>query len=169
MEKAGMLGKLTLAGMGLDKGVFKSALADNDGAETEVATVLCVVTEMKPEASRLDPSKENVRFFGNFEGTNLLTGEVFYASAAFFPSIAESFLRAQLGGKAGSDGPRSVVTGFTVTVKEDTDKRSALGYKFGCNVLVDKENSDPFAEMRAMLPSFKGEGKKIAAPKKGKK
>lgn len=148
MEQVKIGKKLTVAGMGFDSDTLQD-LVEQNPKETKILNVLALVTNLKVEPSRLDPTKTNTRFIGQFEATNLLTGEPGLFAEAFFPGVAESYVA---GFKGGMDG--AVSLGFTITVEKDNAKNSAQGYKFGVIALVNKDaDADPFKAFRNLLPA----------------
>lgn len=168
MEQTKIGKKLTVATMGFDSDTLSEIVEENPKGETQILNVLALVTDSKVEVSRLDPTKTNTRFIGQFEFTNLLTGEVGVSAEAFFPAVAESYVA---GFKGSSEG--AVRVAFTLTVEKDNAKNSAQGYKFGMLALVDKSaDADPFKAMRDLLPKPKTAQKALPAgekPKGGKK
>lgn len=161
MEATAIGKKFTLKGFGFDNETLKEIVATNKG-ETPILNVLALVTGKKVEPSRLDPSKTNTRFLGQFEATNVMTGETGTFPEAFFPGVAESFLS---GVKDSNEG--SAIVPFILTVMKDDTKNSAQGYKFGVKAFVDKKgDADPFKNYRNLLPPV--EPKKAEGPK-GKK
>jgi len=151
MESTIIQKKLTLQAMGFDKASLKKLVTENPKSQN-IANILACVVDKKVEASRLDPTKTNTRFIGTFEGVNLITGEEFHSSEAFFPGVAESFMTSIMGNGA-FDGSKAAVTGFSITVQADTAPNSAMGYKFGVVAVADKTKSDPFKELRLALPA----------------
>lgn len=131
--------------------------------EHAVLNVLAFVTTHKVEVNKKDPSKTSIRFVGQFEVTDFLTGEVVHAGEAFFPGPAESFLHGLI---AGSEGG-AVRLAFQVTIAEDTKDDSLTGYKFGMKLFTNKDaQQDPFLELRESLPALQLEAPKAAAKKK---
>lgn len=140
--------KFTTKALGLDGEALKEIVATKKG-EIEIFNVLALVASKKQEPNRKDPTKTSIRFFGQFDVTNRLTGEAGVFPEAYFPGVCESFLA----GQKDAAGEGSARVPFVITVKQDLTPNSAQGYVFGCKAYVDKENGiDPFADIRDVLP-----------------
>jgi hypothetical protein len=156
MEQVKFAKKLSVGDMGFDKKMLQ-AIVEKEPKETELLFVMALVTAMKMEPNRKDPSKVSYRFQGQFEVRNLLNGEVANASECFMPGAVEAFLYAA---KTGA-GEGAVRTAFTVGVMVDKTENSATGYKFTMKPWVDKKDNDPFKDLRGLLPAPKTDkGKK---------
>lgn len=162
MEQVEFAKKFTTRDIGFDIPALKEVVKVASGKPTEIVTVLALLTDKKTEQNRRDPSKTSVRFFGQFECTNLLTGEKMYASEAYFPGAGESFMASLLDATKGEDGKYgSARTAVVITVQADKTPNSAQGYKFGCKPFVDKsEATDIFKEYRNLLPKPKAKAAK---------
>ncbi len=165
MEAVAIARKFTTKALGLDNEALKEIVNTQKG-EIEIFNVLALVASKKVEPNRKDPTKTSIRFFGQFEVTNRLTGESGVFPEAYMPGVCESFLSSQ----KDAAGEGTPVIAFVVTIKKDTAKDSAQGYIFGCKAYIDKETgTDPFASVRDVLPEVKPM-KALAAPAgKGKK
>lgn len=86
-----------------------------------------------------------VGFLGNFEATNVKTGEVFRSGQMFLPPIASNLLEAAI---AHAEG-KNVEFGFDIGVKEDD--ASAVGYIFTATPLIDAGESDPVAMLKSRI------------------
>lgn len=132
---------------GLDKGLLQDYVKKNP-KETAIADVLAFVAGCKEEENKKDSSKISVRFTGQFEITNRLTGEEIVASEAFMPGMIESFVHNLFLGTEGA-----IRTAFQITVR--ADKESPVGYVFGMKLLTDKASAqDPFKELRGNFPAI---------------
>ncbi len=117
--------------------------------ETPVLDVLAFVTGHKVEVNKKDPAKTSIRFSGQFEIVDRLTGETVHSGEAFFPGPAESFLMGLIQGNEGG----GVRLAFQVTIAVDNKPDSLTGYKFGMKLFANKETQqDPFLELRGNLP-----------------
>lgn len=165
MEQIKIGKKLTMADMGFDSDTLAAIVEENPG-ETPILNVMALVSGVKVEQSRIDPTKTQNRFLGQFEGTNLLTGQTGVFAEAFFPGVADAYVGGHKGSTEGA-----VTLAFTITVMKDEAKNSAQGYKFGMLALVNKtEEADPFKAFRAHLPAPTVAQKALpAASGKGKK
>lgn len=166
MEAVAIARKFTMKALGLDNEALKEIVANNKG-EVEIFNVLALVASKKVEPNRKDPTKTSIRFFGQFDVTNRITGEAGVFPEGYFPGVCESFLSSQ----KDAAGEGAVRVPFVITIKKDLTPNSAQGYIFGCKAYVDKEaGADPFADIRDVLPKVTPM-KSLAAPeaKKGKK
>lgn len=136
--------KLTVASMGLTPGILKGVAGDKP---TPVATILANVVDMKEKPSTLDSSRTDVRFIGQFEGTNLLTGEVVRSGSAYLPGAAQEFLQ-------GLAANGEVAIAIQLTVQKDARANSAQGYRFGVTTIGEKSSFDPFAQLRSKVPAL---------------
>lgn len=136
--------KLTTGSMGLDAATLKDVVKGSKGKPVAIALILAQVNEMKEQPNRLDPSKTDTKFLGQFEGTNLLTGEVSRSGAMYLPGAASDYLKGQ--------GAGGGAVAFQLTVEEDKRANSSQGYKFGVKAIAEKAVNDPFAALRAALP-----------------
>lgn len=143
-ETFNVVGKLTTGTLGLDPSTLKDAVKASKGKPAPVALILAQVNEMKDAPNRLDPSKTDTKFLGNFEGTNLLTGEVMRSGAMYLPGAASDYLKGQ--------GAGGGALAFQLTVEEDKRPNSSQGYKFGVKAVAEKATNDPFAALRTALP-----------------
>lgn len=164
MEQIKIGKKLTLGDMGFDSDTLAAIVEDSPG-ETPILNVMALVSGVKVETNRIDPTKTSNRFLGQFEGVNLLTGQTGIFAEAFFPGVVDSYVS---GIKGSVEGAATLA--FTVTVMKDEAKNSAQGYKFGMLALVNKTaEADPFQAFRAHLPAPAASQKAIVAPSKGNK
>jgi len=157
MEQVEYAKKFTTRDIGFDIPALKEVIKASGGKSTEIVSVLALLTDKKTEQNRKDPSKTSVRFYGQFECVNLLTGERMYAAEAYFPGAGESFMGSLLDSTKNEDGKYgSARTAVVITVQADKTPNSAQGYKFGCKPFVDKsEATDIFKEYRNLLPKPK--------------
>lgn len=108
-----------------------------------------------------------VALIGQFEATNLETGETFVAPQCFLPEPIGSMMAAQVQ----NEDTESVQFGLEVGIKPaDT----AVGYEYTSKALVESKEADPLADLRAKMPALeapketasKAEERKAAASKK---
>lgn len=168
MEQLKIGKKFSVAVMGFESGLLKEIVAENPKGETALLNVYAMVSAVKVETNRIDPTKTSNRYIGQFEVTNVLNGETGVFAEAFFPGVIDSYVS---GIKGTTEG--NAVMAFTITVEKDLTKNSAQGYKFGLLALVNKsEEADPFKAFRGLLTAPKVVAKAIAPPAdkgKGKK
>lgn len=151
MQKTSIANKLTIAEMGLTKEVIQKALEGKaEGESLVIALIFGKTTKYTTKPSKLDATREDVQFVGDFEGHNLLTGEIVNAPKAYLPGAAEAATRNavdQLG-----DG-EAVEFGCEIAVKKKAS--SAVGYVFGVAVPKQPKAQDPLAALREQMTSDK--------------
>lgn len=151
VQQMAFVKRWTLRDFGYSVDSLREIVSADKDASVDLVTVLGLVTDMKTEINKLDADKTNVRFAGQFEMNDLLTGKKINALQAFFPGDAEAFVEAFKGASEGA-----VKVAFVIAVKHDKGapgKVSATGYKFSVKPFVEKSASnDIFAEFRALLP-----------------
>lgn len=150
MSKVEVANKLTVAGLGLTKEFLQKLLADKaEGDTVVVASIFGKATSYDAKQSKLDPTREDIAFKGEFEGVNMITGEVVNAPKAYLPGAAEGATKNaidQLG-----EG-EAVIFGCEIAVKKKAS--SAVGYVFGVSVPKHPTAQDPLAEIREQMKSL---------------
>lgn len=147
MQTVQISNKLTVAEMGLDKATIQQLLADKKEGETLViARMFGKTSKYDEKPSKLDATRNDVAFKGEFEGHNLITGEVFNAPKAYLPGAAEAATKNAIDNL--EDG-QSVVFGCDIAVKKQSS--SAVGYVFGVSVPKQPTAQDPLAEIREAM------------------
>lgn len=87
---------------------------------------------------------ETVEFIGNFEATDILTGEIYRGSRLFLPPVLTDMLRAEVVA-AGETGVQ-----FAFDIGIDS-ANNAHGYQYTITPLTAPSVSDPLAQMKAAL------------------
>ena len=119
--------------------------------ESAICDVLAFATSVEVVQNKKDTSKSSLKFSGQFEIVNRLSGEEITASSAFFPGPAETFIKGALDGAEGG----GVRLAFQITVMKDNSPDSITGYKFGMKLLTDKSSvNDPFKDLRGSFPDL---------------
>lgn len=95
---------------------------------------------------------------GSFEGVNLLTGEVSRSGQCFLPQFAVDAVVGQLGG----DVER---VKFAYQVGAKFDDTTPTKYTYVVDSLIEPTENDPMGDIRAALPKFTEEQKKIGKAK----
>jgi hypothetical protein len=93
-----------------------------------------------------------VKLFGQFKGTNLLTGEVFVSGAAILPGAASDLIYGALKGRG--EGSGSIEFAFRIGVH--WDETSATKYVYDVEQTFQPAAADPLAALEQKL---------LAAPK----
>lgn len=147
MEQVQISTKLTIASMGLNKEVLQRLLADRKEGETVViARIFGKTNKYDERQSKLDPTRNDIAFKGEFEGHNLIDGTVHNAPKAYLPGAAEGATKAAIDNLAEGE---AVVFGCEVAVKKQSS--SAVGYVFGVSVPKQPQAQDPLAEIRNQM------------------
>lgn len=120
----------------------------------DLCTIYGVVRRSKPDSSDYG---DFVRFYGQFKGVNLGTGEVFMAPQAILPGIVQDQL---YGAMAGGEGAGEVQ--FAVKIGVKYDKTAATKYLYTAESLMPIQESDALT----MLENSLKEQKALPAPKK---
>lgn len=162
MEKTTISNKLTIAELGLTKEVIQAALADKkEGEQVVIAVMFGKTTKYTTKQSKLDVTREDVQFVGEFEGHNMLDGTIVNAPKAYLPGAAEAATRSAVDQLA--DG-EAVEFGCEIAVKKKAS--AAVGYVFGVSVPKQPKAADPLASLRGALIAAPATGAaQIEAPK----
>lgn len=106
-----------------------------------------------------------VGFMGNFEATNVRTGEIFRSGKCFLPPVATNLLE---GAVAGANGA-PVMFAFDIGVKEDDE--SSVGYVYTATPILDAGEADPIEQMKKTInaPALPAPVVKADAKKTGEK
>lgn len=159
MEETGIVKTFTMSKLAFGPDELQE-FTNSTPAETAIVNALAYVTGYEVVPNKKEPTKHSLRFFGSFEFTSRLTGELVRSAQAFVPGPAEGYLR---GLKDGNEAG-GVRVAFMITVKKVPLKVSNTGYVFGMKAFLSKDKAqDPFAELREVFPEPK---KAIAAASK---
>lgn len=86
----------------------------------------------------------SIGFIGNFEATNVITGEVFRSGKMFLPPVAANLLD---GAVAAANGG-AVDFAFDIGVKEADNQ---IGYEYTASPLIEAGANDPISILKANL------------------
>lgn len=98
----------------------------------------------RPDSSKLG---DFVRFYGEFVGVNLMTGERFDSGSAILPGIAESAVFGMLG-QLNDKGQAENTVEFAFEIAAKYDETAATKYVYAVTPLLEPKPSDP---MKALL------------------
>lgn len=100
-----------------------------------------------------------VGFLGNFEATNVATGEVFRSGQMFLPNVCSNLLEAAVAANGGAN----VEFGFDIGVKEADN---AIGYEYTAAPIIEASETDPVALLKSRIsaPALPAPTKRNAAP-----
>ena len=115
-----------------------------EGGAIKVMRVIGQATDIKSGNS--DYGMWN-SFLGNFEATNVRTGEVFRSGQIFLPGTAENLLMGAVKGAAGAP----VAFGFDISVVDSPD--SQISYEYGVESIMDVSETDPIALLKQQMTS----------------
>lgn len=116
---------------------------------TPLYTVIGVATGVRTGASSYG---EFTALKGQFEATNLATGEQVTAPQCFLPEPLNGMIAAQLAMVDDDGNPLAKTARFAVEVGVIPAK-TATGYEYTARELVDTTENDPLADLRKALPA----------------
>jgi len=98
-------------------------------------------------------------FLGNFEATNVASGEVFRSGKMFLPTVCSSLLEAAIAANNGAN----VEFGFDIGVKEADN---SVGYEYTATPIIEASETDPVSLLKSRIsaPALPAPTKKGAAP-----
>lgn len=142
------------------KGVFGPITRPNKGDKpVDIMHVLGNVSGVRELEDKFKPGELSYALRGNFEATNLETGEMFTAPECFLPEPTQSMLVEQI--KKGEVDVQFVIT---ISYKHS---ETAIGYEYVSKPHMKPTGVDILANLRAALPQLsapvaKDKGKKAA-------
>jgi len=139
------------------KGVYGAIVRPSEGDKpTDIMHVIGNASGVREIEDKFKPGQMTYALRGQFEATNVVTGEVFTAPECFLPEPTQSMIADQI--RKGSTDVQ-----FAVSLSYKFAK-TAVGYEYVTKPHVKASGVDLLAELRATLPQ-------IAAPvkEKGKK
>lgn len=160
---ANIVAKLSVKAVGA-----KPEIAKINDKETDLCLFMGIARGLVVKTGKNDDPV--LALVGDFEGTNLTTGEVLQSGVLYLPSgIAEMYTS-----KLEGDSPAPIK--FAVKISS-FPAANPIGYSYKATPVVQAADSDPLAELRAqmqqaMLPppeTPKDEEKPTDTPKGGKK
>lgn len=114
----------------------------------EVAIMRIMGIVNKAEADEGD-NGTFIRFRGEFNAVNLVTGEDCMSTVAFLPSPIDELLHQQIVKSTDENGNAAIQFAFEITVKES--EKSTTGYEYDVNSLLETKVSDPLQALKASL------------------
>lgn len=161
--------KINTKNVGLGKRLLEDYAEEVQADKAPVMRVVGTVHASKGDVSQHGPY---IKFYGDFEATNLLNGEEFRAPELLLPPVAEMIVDGQLNAAISKapEGARPVAQiALDVTVTYQ-DSENTTRFTYGAIPLLGMPEHDPIAELKKSLPAPKMQQKQIASPKKnGKK
>lgn len=148
MAMTNILKKLTVRDMNIAPGVLIVNM--EYGQTVVVARIYGSATKYKTAASKFSTSdlpREDHKFYGNFEGHNLITGEVFNAPICYLPGAAPDALANAIDASEGD----AVEFGIEIAVKKTKKGDGTDGYQFGVAIPKEPNAADPLAAMREKM------------------
>ena len=123
---------------------------------------------------------EFVKFRGDFEATNLATGESYRSANLLLPDIASTLLITALHAAGAKHGtvktattaenpgePATAPVEFAIEIgirKTKNDKPGGAGYEFTLRPLIETRDSDPIAALRKHVKEHGNDKKSLPAP-----
>jgi len=121
--------------------------------ETCIMRVIGIVRAMQSGQSDYG---DWVKLKGDFQATNLLTGDVYRSPNCFLPEIATDMIAGVF-----SEDSEALQFGFDISVKPND---TPIGYEYNCASLIEADDNDPLQQLvgsvKAALPSPKKNTKK---------
>ena len=127
-----------------------------DGSVLNLYTVIGVAIGVKSGTSDFGDWKALV---GQFEATNMETGERLSSANCFLPDVAQGLVEAQLA----HEGTQHVEFAFVIGAK--ADEGSPVGYSYTAQPVLAPDAKDPLAELRGSLSALVLEAPKAKAKK----
>lgn len=154
--------RLSIGDMGIDGKAIVAGMT-KDGETLVVARIYGRAIGYDQKQSKLDPTRFDVRFKGDFEGVNQLTGEVFAATGCYLPGAAEDNLKTTVDGLGDGEAAE-----FGVEIALKKSAKSPVGYVYGVAVPKQPEAADPLNAIRQAMGGLPTptKAKAIEAPKK---
>jgi hypothetical protein len=159
-----LLRKITMKGIGWDKGnILELVLPYKDDPKpVPIARIFGVMTDTKTYVdANTGDTGEGLK--GQFEATNIKTGEVYTAPVCYLPGAAMDMITAAFSMAKEQDASSTVKFAFDVFAKYDST--AATSYTFGVKPLVEANKIDPLAELREASGNLPA----LPAPSKAKK
>ena len=161
MTQTNMARKLTVKELGINAKEVAQSLS-KDGESKLVAHIVGTADGYKVSANKFDPTKDDVKFIGEFEGHNAVTGDITVSRYAYLPGGADEMVKDALDMKE-KNGGGAVEFAFSVSIVKDSS--IAVGYKFRIAAASEPRQNDPLAALRARLQIGSPAAPAIEAPK----
>ena len=149
-----ILRKLTIKNCGFDVKTINEALGENESVE--LLKIVGISKSAQPGQTQLG---DYLKLIGTFKGVNLITGEIFEASACILPNFITESIAAAL--TDGSD------VEFALQIGVRSKPSSVTGYEYTVRPLIEPKPNDAMEKLLA-LSAF-AEPLALAAPKAAKK
>jgi hypothetical protein len=127
-----------------------------DGSVLNLYTVIGVAIGTKSGTSDFGDWTSLV---GQFEATNMETGERLSSANCFLPDVAQGLVEAQLA----QEGTQQVQFAFVIGAK--ADEGSPVGYSYTAQPVLAPDAKDPLAELRGSVNALALEAPKAKAKK----
>lgn len=149
--------KITTSTCGLDVKSCEAACANGEKA---VAVLNIVGTVSSSPEAKATPYGTSLKFTGEFQADNVLTGESYRSQTMFLPSCGEMALAPML---ADVKQGEKVKFGLQILVSYQKPKNEkGTTFTWGVRNLIEPTQDD---ELAKMMKSITGSTKKVAAPK----
>ena len=130
-DEKNYLNKLSHGAMGLDPRIVEKLVVDGKKS-VPAARIYGQVTGMKADVSDNGPY---VKFFGIFEGINLLDRKVHRAKILCLPGTAEAFVADAYGSAAEADPKASIQFGLDLIANPHTSTKGGWKFKYSVTPL----------------------------------
>ena len=143
--------KITIKEIVGDKTVIKERVVAAKGKPIKLFNVVGIASGAKPGSTQMG---DYLKLVGDFEATNLETGEVSQSGACILPNFVTDGIGAAL------MRPNAESVEFALTIGAKPDEKSVTGYQYTCESLLPPSEHTPLVALKAKL------GGLLAAPKK---
>lgn len=117
------------------------------GKTAWLVRIIGVANKAKPG---MTDKGEYVKFVGDFEATNLVTGEEMHSAACILPQ----FIGEQIWGAMNSDGTEKMST-FAFDIGAHYDASSVTKYVYDVKALIAPKSNSLLAELKASVPAIR--------------
>lgn len=143
--------KITMATVGTDPRELESLCKGKGNQAIPVVRVYGRIMESKPGTSDLGPF---IKFSGEFQAENLLTGTKVRSRNLIVPAVAENFLADGISQAQKDDPKAGLEFGADITVSENLSKKGGFQFKYGVNALMGSKDGDFLDQLGAKLPAL---------------
>lgn len=143
---ATILHKISTATVGLQSALLEKTALESKGVPVNVLIVGGFVTGMESGVSQFG---NYIKFKGEFEGQNLLTGEVYRSGKLLLPPIAEGPISQEF---EQAEGGR-LKFAMQISVEENKSTKGGVKYKYGVKPLVEPKSDDELSKLMKSLPA----------------
>jgi hypothetical protein len=161
LQEVEFAGRLTLKDLGLDgQTVKKLVLGLAEGTtKVPVARFYGTVSRVAIQNDKMGTGQTYTQFIGNFEGVNLVTGEVVQSARMYLPDGASQALENQVSELQSKN--KTAITQFAFEIRAvKASTKQGMGYAYETAAILKPTQADPISAMRQAVSA-------ATAPKAG--